>query len=112
MLFQLTIPGVDEELFYRGICLTLLNLAFIKRIRIFGVNFGIGIILVTIQFALGHSLFFDIKNGFYFSLFNFSYTAVIGLLYGVLAESTKSLLLPIVTHNSYNVIVTLISIFR
>jgi len=33
-------------------------------------------------------------------------------MYGVFAESTKSLLLPIVAHNSYIVIVTMVSMFK
>ncbi len=40
IVFQLTMPGFEEELFYRGILLFALSQAFTDRIRFLGVDWG------------------------------------------------------------------------
>jgi membrane protease YdiL (CAAX protease family) len=112
LLFQATIPGLDEELCFRGIYLALLNLAFTKRTKFLGAEFGLGLIITSIQFGLAHALLIGINTGFTFNIYIFVYTAIIGFILGLLAESTKSLILPIASHNGYNVVSTLISMFR
>ena len=54
LVFQATMPGLEEETFYRGILLLALNEAFTARRRIAGVNVGWGALLVTMALSLIH----------------------------------------------------------
>jgi membrane protease YdiL (CAAX protease family) len=112
LFFQLTMPGLDEELSFRGIYLALLNMAFIKRYKFLDAKFGMGLIIVSIQFGLAHGLSIGLGQGISFDVFNFVWTGAVGFGLGLLAESTGSLILPIVSHNIFNVINLLVRVFR
>lgn len=107
LLFQLTMPGLEEELTFRGIYLGLLNLAFVKKVKVLGGEFGLGLMITSVLFGLMHAMQISFSTGFAFSLFSFVLTGSIGFCLGVMAESTGSLVLPIVSHNLYNAIVNL-----
>ncbi|OPX25833.1 MAG: hypothetical protein B1H05_03240 [Candidatus Cloacimonas sp. 4484_140] len=49
-LFQLTIPGISEEIAYRGLLLGILNVVFKKRIKIWGASLGYGTVVISILF--------------------------------------------------------------
>ncbi|WP_420243141.1 CPBP family intramembrane glutamic endopeptidase, BDIM_20840 family [Roseiterribacter gracilis] len=101
LIYQLTMPGLDEELFFRGVFLLALNEAFIGRIRIGGISVGWGGLLSCALFALVHALQF--KNGeIAFAATAFGGTFVPALLLLWFRERTGSLLLPIVLHNFGN----------
>ncbi|GLC31219.1 CPBP family intramembrane glutamic endopeptidase [Clostridium omnivorum] len=112
LLFQLTMPGMDEELCYRGIYLALLNIAFIKRYQFLDAKFGVGLIIVSIQFGLGHALSVSSSMGISFDMFYFFWSGAVGFCIGLIAESTGSLILPIVSHNGFNVINFLVRALR
>ena len=50
--FQLTMPGLEEEPFYRGILLLALDRAFLGRVRFLGVDWGWGAVLSCALFGL------------------------------------------------------------
>lgn len=112
LFFQLTMPGIDEELCFRGIYLALLNKAFIERYKFLDTEFGIGLIITAIQFGLGHALHISPSMGLSFDLFYFVWSGIAGFCFGLLAESTGSLVLPITSHNIFNVIAFLVRVFR
>ncbi|MGL5853094.1 MAG: CPBP family intramembrane glutamic endopeptidase, partial [Phycicoccus sp.] len=58
-IFQLSMPGLDEELFYRGILLLLLDLAFGTPWRVYGIRLGWGFVCSTVLFVLAHVVFTD-----------------------------------------------------
>ena len=63
--FQLTMPGFEEEPFYRGILLVALDRAFLGRVRFLGVDWGWGALVSCLLFGMAHA--FGYSNG-HFSL--------------------------------------------
>ena len=53
--FQLTMPSLEEELFYRGVLLFALYKAFAGRIRFAGVAWSWGAVLASAAFGLDHA---------------------------------------------------------
>ena len=105
--FQLTMPGLEEEAFYRGILLFALCRAFTARVRFLGVDWGWGAILSCLLFGLAHA--FGFSNGhFSFDPLVMALTALPALIGVWLTLRTGSLLLPIVMHNFGNLIFILI----
>lgn len=105
--FQLTMPGLEEEIFYRGILLFALYRAFTGRVRFLGVDWGWGAILSCILFGLTHA--FGFADGqFAFDPLYMALTAFPSLIAVWLRLRTGSLLIPILMHNFGNVISMLI----
>ncbi len=80
--FQWTMPGFDEELFYRGLLLLAMNEAFPRRLNIAGAPIGYG--------------------GLSFDMATFLMTGAPALLLLWMRERTGSLLLPVIGHNIAN----------
>ena len=102
LLFQATMPGLDEEIYFRGVLLLAMSLS----VRSAGVTLGGGLIswagiLVTILFGLGHSLFWQ-GGAMAFSGVFFGYTAILGFGLLWLRERTGSIVFPLVAHNLIN----------
>lgn len=101
IFFQLTLPGLEEELFYRGLLLLALDRAFLGRRRFAGVDWGWGALLSTLLFGLAHA--FGYADGaFGFDAATMAFTAIPSLLAVWFRLRTGSLLLPILLHNAGN----------
>lgn len=99
--FQLTMPGLEEEPFYRGILLFALDRAFRGRWRFLGVDWGWGALLSCALFGLAHA--FGYADGaFTFDAMTMALTALPSLIAVWLRLRTGSLLLPILLHNFGN----------
>lgn len=107
MLFQWTMPGFDEEVFYRGVLLLAMNEAFRARTNILGAPIGYGGILTCVVFGLAHALSYG-KAGFSFEPVYFLLTGVPSFLLLWMRERTGSIVMPIVAHNIANGVSTLI----
>lgn len=99
--FQLTLPGLEEEAFYRGILLLTFAYAFGGRTRFLGVEWGWGAILSSILFGLTHAFGYS-DGSFSFDPMTFLLTGVPALILVWMRERTGSLLLPILLHNFGN----------
>lgn len=99
--FQLTMPGLEEEPFYRGILLLAFAEALKGRIRWLGVDWSCGALLSSILFGLTHAFGFS-DGSFSFDLLTFLLTGVPALILVWMRERTGSLLLPILLHNFGN----------
>ncbi|MEE4199721.1 MAG: CPBP family intramembrane glutamic endopeptidase [Erythrobacter sp.] len=106
--FQLTMPGIEEEIFYRGILLLALNEAFRSRTRFAGIGWGWGALLSSLVFGLAHAFSYSAADGFALEPIYLALTAVPSLLAVGLRERTGSLLLPILAHNGGNAIPLLV----
>jgi len=101
--FQLTMPGLEEEPFYRGILLFALDRAFTGRLRFLGVDWGWGALLSSALFGLAHA--FGYAGGaFSFDPTIMALTAIPALLAVWLRLRTGSLVLPVLLHNFGNAI--------
>ncbi|WP_158091380.1 CPBP family intramembrane glutamic endopeptidase [Tenacibaculum holothuriorum] len=107
--YQLTMPGLDEELAYRGIMLGLLSQILVPHISYKKFKISPSILITSILFGLIHSLY--LKDGFKltFNSYYFCITFLTGFLQGYITHKTGSLLFAILGHNLYN---TTIQIFK
>jgi membrane protease YdiL (CAAX protease family) len=103
LAFQLTMPGLDEELFYRGVLLLMLNEAFARPLRLLGVPMGWGALISSVAFGLAHALGYR-DGAFTFDAMTMLLTGAPALLLVWLREKTGSLLLPVLLHNFANAI--------
>lgn len=103
LAFQLTMPGLDEELFYRGVLLLMLNEAFARPLRVLGAPMGWGALISSIAFGLAHALGYD-DGAFTFDAMTMALTGGPALLLVWVREKTGSLLLPVLLHNFANAI--------
>jgi hypothetical protein len=105
--FQLTMPGLEEETFYRAILLYALCRAFTGRRRFLGVDWSWGAILSCLLFGLAHAFGFS-GGQFSFDPLVMALTALPSFIAVWLVLRTGSVLLPIVMHNFGNAISMLI----
>jgi membrane protease YdiL (CAAX protease family) len=101
LLYQATMPGLDEELFMRGLLLALFVEGFGESRKRFGAAFGSAEIAVTFLFAAGHALRI-VGGAIAFDPLVFCVTAVIGAGLAWLRQRTESLVMPVVAHNLIN----------
>lgn len=105
--FQLTMPGLEEETFYRGILLFALYRAFTGRVRFLGVDWGWGAVLSCLLFGMAHAFGFS-DGQFSFDPLVMALTALPSFIGVWLTLRTATLLLSIVMHNFGNAISMLI----
>ncbi len=99
--FQLTMPGLEEELFYRGILLFALDRAFLGRVRFLGVDWGWGALLSCALFGLTHAFGYS-DGAFHFDSMIMALTAIPSIIAVWLRLRTGSVLLPVLLHNFGN----------
>ena len=99
--FQLSMPGLEEEAFYRGILLLALDRAFAGRVRALGVDWGWGAALSCALFGLAHAL--DVSHGEVgFEPLVFALTAGPALIAVWIRLRTGSVVMPVLMHNFGN----------
>lgn len=101
IVFMFTMPGPEEETFYRGLLLLALNKAFRGRRRILGADIGWGALLCSVQFAAVHAITFA-HAGLGFDIEYFAKTFLLGLAWVWIRERTGSVLAPALSHNFGN----------
>jgi len=104
LVFQATVPGIEEEIVFRGVLLALLNGAYggRKNMNFLGAQFGWGLILVSVMFGLCHSLNIDMGRGIQFNPMVFGMTGFGGFVFGWLRERTGSVWPGVICHNLSN----------
>ncbi len=102
LLYQATMPGLEEELWFRGILLYYLNRSFGKSWTFFGAKMGWGVIIITVLFGLAHGLGFDKNYNLQFDLGTTIATAIIGFIYAWSRERSGSIIPGILGHNLFN----------
>ncbi len=105
--FQLTMPGFEEEPFYRGVLLLALERAFLGRLRFLGVDWSLGAVLSCTLFGLAHAFGFS-DGQFSFDPMTMALTGLPSLIGVWLVLRTRSLLLPVLMHNFGNAIMLLV----
>jgi uncharacterized protein len=99
--FQLTMPGFEEEPFYRGILLLALDQAFRGRVHILRVDWGWGAVLSCALFGLAHAFGFSHEH-FSFDPATMALTALPSFIGVWLRVRTGSLVIPVLLHNFGN----------
>ncbi len=99
--FQLSMPGLEEEAFYRGLLLAALDRAYRGRVRFLGIDWGWGAPLSCVMFGLAHAFGYS-DGAFAFEPMVMLLTTIPAILAVWLRYRTGSLLLPVVLHNAGN----------
>lgn len=107
LLFQSTMPGLDEEISYRGILLGLLLTALKPSKKLTFLKLHPAIWITSIWFALAHSFSFDADWNVSQDWLGFFNSLIFALALGWIAYRSRSILIPIVLHNVSNVLVIL-----
>lgn len=98
--------GLGEEIFFRGCIQTRLDMAFGKPAVLWGLRFGVGLIVSSLLFGLVHALnTVDYFNGQYH--FNWSsavFNCFAGLVYAVMREKTASIFPGVIAHGISDVL--------
>ena len=101
LLYLAIMPGLNEELIYRGFLLGLLDKIFNRKYKLFGTNFGLGIFLISIVFGLLHGFHLteDYKLQFD-NISNIILTGTFGFIFAFIKERSGSLVFPIIAHST------------
>lgn len=103
LLFQLTMPGIDEEIMFRAILLGLLLSCFKDKIIIRNINLGNpSILFIGLLFGVVHGLAITDNYKLTFELSPFIWTFFYGFIWSWITIKSKSILQPIISHNMSN----------
>ena len=104
LYYEASMPGLAEELSYRGVMLAIFNRMFEGRINLLGAKVGYGALAVSVAFGVLHGIGFGKDFQFQFAPMVIAVTGAIGFVLAWIRERTGSLALPIVVHNATNLI--------
>lgn len=99
LAFQLTMPGIDEEIMYRGILLGLLATALRENIPFLG---NPAVLLTAILFGLTHALTISKDFSISFEPIYFLHTGLGGYILGWMTVKSRSILLATLSHGFGN----------
>jgi membrane protease YdiL (CAAX protease family) len=111
LFFQLTMPGLSEELIFRGILLGLLNLIFVTKRKILGADLGMGALIQVILFGIGHAIYFDQNQHIQFYMEGFLLSFILGVFMTYLKEKGESIIPAILFHTIYNAALPIARLF-
>jgi membrane protease YdiL (CAAX protease family) len=97
---QFVLSGFGEEFAFRGYFQSRLNQAFGGPMRLFGIQFGAGLIIASLLFGLWHvDNTYDPAIGLSSLSWGWAlWSSVGGLLFGVIREKTGTLVAPGIAH--------------
>lgn len=105
LLFQLSMPGIDEEILFRSVLLGMMCSA----LRNDGPTWRTPAIIINgILFGLVHALMFQ-DGELAFNAVMFVWTGMIGYALAYITIKTRSILVPMLTHNLCNFLNNLLS---
>lgn len=109
LVFQISLPGIDEEIMFRGIFLGLLATALKDKIYLLG---NPSILLTAILFGFTHALTLDKNYSIDFNPIYFIQTGFAGYIWGWITIKSRSILLAILSHNFSNFFGTLSTMIK
>lgn len=102
--FQATLPGLTEELLFRGIYLWIFDKIFLPNWNFKGIQFGWGFIIVTLLFGISHGFVLTSDHQLKFDIITIIYlTLISSLSLGILRKFSGNLIFPILGHNIINI---------
>ena len=103
-LFQATMPGLSEEILFRGIFLWMLEKAFPAQWDFRGIKFGWGFVIITITFGLIHGVILTDTHQFKIDIITIVYlTLISSVSVGILRKFSGNLIYPVLGHNLINI---------
>lgn len=109
--FQASMPGLTEEILFRGIYLWIFDKVFLPNWNYKGITFGWSFVIVTLLFGVAHGVVLTSDYQFKFDIITIVYlTLISSLSVGILRKFSGNLIYPIVGHNVINVMNAIIRI--
>jgi membrane protease YdiL (CAAX protease family) len=108
LLYQLTMPGLAEELSYRGVIQPGLNAALGRPWKLLGARAGWGWVITSVIFWAPHAFRVDPQMHLTFYWPTLTMQLIAGFVFGWIRERTDSVFPPMLAHNLVNVCWTLI----
>lgn len=102
IIYQLTMPGLGEEMVYRGIFWAIINRYLSQSGIFFKLNIGWPLILTSILFTCSHVVIFHSSTNSIELLWSGLIALPIGIALGLIREKTASIWPCIVFHNAVN----------
>lgn len=112
LLFQVSMPSMDEELVFRGIGLALLERAYGQSPMSCRFSYGMPAFSTSLAFGLGHGIQPVSHGGLTFFYEPFLVTFVIGSIFALIRTSSGSLLWSMLCHTAINMPIFLVAIMR
>lgn len=110
-LFEATMPGIAEELVYRGVLLALCDRALGRPWRIAGADVGWGTIVTAVVFAAGHAIAVDRSGALHVEPL-LAAGPLVGSLLAGWARSRLGTLAPLILiHNASNLVIPLATLW-
>lgn len=98
LLYMAVMPGLNEELVYRGLLLGILNKIFPRRWLVLGAQIGWGAVLTALLFGLLHGFWIEAGWSIHIRWYPVLFSCLTGALFAWLRERSGSLLFPFFTH--------------
>lgn len=108
LLYQLTMPGLAEELSYRSVIQPGLNEVLGRPWKLLGAQVGWGWVITSLIFWAPHAFRVDAQMHLSFYWPTLTMQLVAGFVFGWLRERTGSVFPPMLAHNLVNVVWTLV----
>ena len=109
LLYQLTMPGLDEEILFRAVLLGLLLTCLKENIKIGQFNLGSpSVLIIGLLFGLLHGLTLTNEFSLKFNSSYFLSTFVFGYVWSWITLKSESILQPVISHNVSNFMMYLI----
>ena len=102
--YEATMPGLGEEIMYRGVMLMLLNEAFGRPWKFAGIQFGWGFIIVSALFGFLHGMDAPSMEKIQIVWSGMIFPALTGIVLAWLRERTGSVWPGVLFHNFVNVV--------
>lgn len=109
LAFQLTLPGLDEEIMFRGVLMGLLLSSLKIKIKYIGNPSNL---LIAVLFGFVHAFTLSKEYEISFNTIYFIQTAFAGYVYGWIAIKSRSIAFPILAHNASNFLGTLVMMVK
>lgn len=107
-LFYAIIPGLEEELIFRGLLWVLVAQALPGSTRLSGVEVGWNFLIVTLIFATFHGVTFDANLNFVFDPLYIILAGIGGIYFGLIRNYSGSLIPAIIFHNCFHLMTYII----
>jgi len=108
LAYQLSMPGIAEELAYRGVIQSGLNRVFGRPWRLLGAEVGWGWVVTTVAFWAMHAFRVDKRMELTFYWPTLTMQLWVGFVLGWMRERTESVYPSMLAHNLVNVAWTLV----
>lgn len=102
LLYLAILPGLNEELVYRGVLPACLDRLFLGKWNIASAKIGLSAIITTVMFGLLHGLWLDDQFELHIEIVWIRNAMFSGIIFAWLKERTGSLVMSVIAHGTWD----------